>query len=732
VLQRFNIAFWLESIIHSYTQVFFSKNKVLGALLIITTFFDLSLGLTGLLAVIISNILALILGFDSKYISEGSYGFNGLLVGLGLGLFYEPNTAFFVLLVVAMLITVLVTIASSGVLAKYGLPYLSLPFLIGIWTILLASRGFEALGLSQKGVYLLNELYASGEVWLVDTYQWFNASNIPLPILIYLKSLGAILFQFNAFSGIIIAIGLLIHSRISFSLSILSFLVAYYFYLFIGADIDALGYSYIGFNFILSGIALGSFFLVPSKSSYLWAFALIPPMVVTTAAVASLFSFIQVGMYALPFNIVVLSFLYVLKLRFRPNSKPEEVVVQLYSPEKNLYESLNNSKRYLNFKWQAIGLPFFGEWTVSQGHNGSYTHKEEWKEAWDFVITDENKKQYKNEGDYCEDYYCFNKPVLAPGDGVIEKVLSGVEDNKIGESNLNQNWGNTVVIKHGLQLYSQVSHLVNGSIRVQRGDEVKKGDIIGKCGNSGRSPYPHLHFQIQQTPYVGAKTMRYPLSSYLERSQDALAFKFFDYPDENMQIKSIETQKIITSAFHFVPGRKLSFTVNDGQVSKVVSWKVENDMYNNRYLYCPETNSKAYFVNNDTLHYFTLFEGNRDSLLYYFFIGTYKVILSYYNNLKINEQYPLYILAPTGLRYLHDFTAPFFQYMTAQYKLAYLSIDDELSPTKIELKSSAQLMLFGKVKKQIEFKFIIKDSRFDSFIIKTRNSTITAQCTEQV
>ncbi|RLD23304.1 MAG: peptidase M23 [Bacteroidetes bacterium] len=730
MIARFNIVFWFESIIHSYTQVFFSKNKILGVLLIITTFFDFSLGLSGLLAVIISNLLALILGFDRKYISEGSYGFNGLLVGLGLGLFYEPNTAFFVLLVVAMLITVLVTIATSGFLAKYALPYLSIPFLVGIWSVLLASRGFESLGLSQKGVYMLNELYASGEVWLVNTYHWFNESNIPLVVLIYLKSLGAILFQFNALSGIIIAIGLLIYSRIAFSLSILSFLVAYYFYLFIGADIDALGYSYIGFNFILSGIALGSFFLVPSKSSYLWAFALVPPMVVITAAVGSIFSLIQIGMYSLPFNMVVLIFLYVLKLRIKPNSKPEEVAIQLYSPEKNLYERLSNAKRYSNFKWQAIGLPFFGEWSVSQGHKGSYTHKEEWKEAWDFVIMDDDNKQFKNEGDFREDYFCFNKPVLASGDGVIEKVLTGIEDNTIGDSNLHQNWGNSVVIKHGYQLYSQVSHLKEDSIKLKKGDEVKKGDIIGRCGNSGRSPYPHLHFQVQQTPFIGSKTMEYPLSTYLVKKNDTLKFKFFDFPKKDAIIKSVETQKLMTSAFHFVPGRTLTFKVNDGTENKNVTWKVENDMYNNRYLYCSETNSKAFFVNDDTLHYFTLFEGKRDSLLYYFFIGAYKVLLSYYDNLSVKEQYPLHLLAPSGLRYLHDFTAPFFQYMSAQYRLEYISIDDDLSPNKIELHSSANLKLINKITKQIDFKFIIKNSRFASFEIKTNNKTIIAQCTE--
>lgn len=726
--KRVDIGFWVDSILHSYTQIFFSKDKVLGALLIAITFLDLSVGISGLIAVLFSNILVMILGYDRKYIREGSYGFNGLLVGLGLGLFYVPNVAFFVVLAVAMLITVLSTIAISGILAKYGLPYLSIPFLIGIWSILLASRNFEALGLSEKGVYILNELYASGEDWLVNTYHWFNESNIPQAILIYLKSLGAILFQFNALSGLVIAIGLLWYSRIAFSLSILSFLVAYYFYLFIGADIDALGYSYIGFNFILSGIAVGSFFLVPSKGSYLWSFALVPAIVVLTAAIGSLFAIVQLGIYSLPFNVIVIIFLYVLKLRMNPQAEPQEVAVQLYSPEKNLYEKVSNKRRYSNYQQTAIEAPFFGEWYISQGHNGAYTHKEEWKDAWDFVIVDDDAKQFKNQGDYKEDYFCYDKPILAPADGVVENILTGVEDNIIGDSNLNQNWGNSVVIKHGYQLYSQMSHLRDGSIRVKKGDEVKKGDVIGHCGNSGRSPYPHLHFQIQHTPYIGSKTLNYPLSSYLVKENGNWEFKFFDFPNEGDHVKSIDTSKLLSSAYHFVPGRILEFKVTKGANERTVKWEVQNDMYNNTYLYCTQTKSKAYFVNDGTLHYFTLFEGKRDSLLYYFFMGNYKVLLGYYSELKIEDQYPLYLLARNGVLYLHDFTAPFFQYMRAHFTMEFVSINDELSPGEVIMQSRARLSLFNSVQKEMRFTIKIRDAKFMAFEIEIDKTKTIAQC----
>jgi urea transporter len=724
-----NILFFSESIINSYTQIFFSKNRVFGVILIATTFFDPGLGLSGLIAIIVSNLIALWLGFDKSFIREGSYGFNSLLVGLGLGLFYQPNLPFFVILIIAALVTVFLTIIISGVLAKYSLPYLSIPFLFGIWSILLASRSFEALGLSHKGVYLLNELYATGDVWLVAIYEWLNRASMPEPLMIYFKSLGAILFQFNILSGILMAAGLLLFSRIAFSLSLISFITAYYFYQFIGADIDALSYSYIGFNFILSGIALGSFFLVPSKESYLWSIILVPPLVVLTASLGNLFVVFQLGIYSLPFNIVVITFLYVLKLRTKPK-KLEETVVQLYSPEKNLYERVSNKQRYFNYKSEAIGLPVFGEWFISQGHNGEHTHKEGWRHAWDFVMVDKEQQQFKGDGDFREDYLCFGKPVIAPADGVVESVADGIEDNDIGDANLYQNWGNTVVIKHGYQLFSQLSHLKMNSLKVKKGDEVKRGDVIGHCGNSGRSPYPHLHFQIQKTPHVGSKTMEYPISTYLRRTNGDLIFKYFDFPPQEAIVKSIESTKLLTAAFRLIPGKILKFKVTEGGETREVTWEIQSDILNNSYILCQESQSKAYFVNDGQLHYFTFFEGKKNSLLYYFFIAAYKVVLGYYQNLVIEDQYPLYLLASPAKRFLHDLTAPFFQYMSGHFRLEYQTIDDELAPENIKIGSSAELKTFNNTTSVAEFSILIGESRICEFEVRLLNKKIIAICTE--
>ena len=39
------------------------------------------------------------------------------------------------------------------------------------------------------------------------------------------------------------------------------------------------------------------------------------------------------------------------------------------------------------------------------------------------------------------------------------------------------------------------------SVIVQKGQTVKRGDVIAKCGNSGNTTEPHIHFQVQNTAH---------------------------------------------------------------------------------------------------------------------------------------------------------------------------------------------------------------------------------------
>ena len=102
-----------------------------------------------------------------------------------------------------------------------------------------------------------------------------------------------------------------------------------------------------------------------------------------------------------------------------------------------------------------------------------------------------------------EDYYSFGQPVVAPADGTVVTVLDGIEDNRLRQPNaLVHPAGNHLVIQTEAQEYVVLAYLQQGSIRVQMGDEVKEGDLLGLVGNSGGSQVPHLHFYVQDQPDI--------------------------------------------------------------------------------------------------------------------------------------------------------------------------------------------------------------------------------------
>jgi len=203
---------------------------------------------------------------------------------------------------------------------------------------------------------------------LVQIYEWFGNLSLPKPVVVYFRSLGAIFFQFHLLPGIIIALGLLVYSRIAFILSVLGFTSAFLFYNIVGADISELNYAYIGFNFILTAIAVGGFYIVPSKYSFLWVILLIPVTSIILTASNTLFAHFQLSIYSLPFNFVVLFFLYALKFRERSVKKPELISYQHFSPEKNVYYHRNFKYRFGELPGIAFSLPFMGEWIITQGH----------------------------------------------------------------------------------------------------------------------------------------------------------------------------------------------------------------------------------------------------------------------------------------------------------------------------------------------------------------------------
>lgn len=161
-----------------------------------------------------------------------------------------------------------------------------------------------------------------------------------------------------------------------------------------------------------------------------------------------------------------------------------------------------------------VGVPISGEVEIVQGFDGKFTHKGLWRHAIDFqrpaISLDASEMQKSTWG----------TPVYAPMSGIVEIANFNVVDNQFGTANFAENWGNYIVIRLDKGGYLLMAHFRQDSITVGRGFRVSAGDYLGEIGNSGRSPYPHLHMQVQKKPEPGTPTSPFRLANYLTRQQD--------------------------------------------------------------------------------------------------------------------------------------------------------------------------------------------------------------------
>ena len=193
--------------------------------------------------------------------------------------------------------------------------------------------------------------------------------------------------------------------------------------------------------------------------------------------------------------------IFALNISLDKNSKINGLFVKPFE-EGNLPKLERNQTKLI--------LPFKGEWTVFWGGDTKelnyHIENEAQKGAFDIVITDENGKSYKNSGQKNEDYYAFEKELIAPCDAEVVLVVDGINDNKPGELNPIYIPGNTVILKTNNGEYLFFAHFKQNSIVVKQGRKVKKGEILGLCGNSGNSSEPHLHFHLQNVEDMNIAT----------------------------------------------------------------------------------------------------------------------------------------------------------------------------------------------------------------------------------
>ena len=99
-------------------------------------------------------------------------------------------------------------------------------------------------------------------------------------------------------------------------------------------------------------------------------------------------------------------------------------------------------------------------------------------------------------------------PIYATGDGVVESVE---------RSRARRGYGTQILINHGFGYKTRYAHL--NKLHVEKGDTIKRGQLIADMGNTGQSTSPHLHYEV-----IYNRTHVNPIN-YFDKNMSADAYK---------------------------------------------------------------------------------------------------------------------------------------------------------------------------------------------------------------
>ncbi|MEO3776719.1 M23 family metallopeptidase [Micromonospora sp. B11E3] len=203
----------------------------------------------------------------------------------------------------------------------------------------------------------------------------------------------------------------------------------------------------------------------------------------------------------------------------------------------------------------VLSLPFTGLWLARNSparrvpSHGSDLLGERY--AIDFIGVDDHRRTAGTRDwrtflatEPPERFYAFGRPILAPADGVVVDVHDGEVDHAGRRSQLalvpymlgqmerlrqgvGAVAGNYLIIAlRDSDVFVALAHLRAGSIRVAVGEEVRTGQPVADCGNSGNSTQPHVHVQVMDSVDLSvARGVPMAFRHFRERPRGARQFQ---------------------------------------------------------------------------------------------------------------------------------------------------------------------------------------------------------------
>ncbi|MEE2033434.1 M23 family metallopeptidase [Rhodococcus chondri] len=168
--------------------------------------------------------------------------------------------------------------------------------------------------------------------------------------------------------------------------------------------------------------------------------------------------------------------------------------------------------------------------------------------AIDWKRTNDQGEFYTGDKTSNESYVDYGTDILAVADATVVSILDGMEANapgvlpasdpalaaKLTVENVD---GNHVVLDLGDGVYAMYAHMISGSVTVEAGDKVTKGQVLGKLGNTGNANASHLHFQLMDGP------------SLLEADSLPYEFDGFDYEGQVAPQQIADSDNYLSGTF---------------------------------------------------------------------------------------------------------------------------------------------------------------------------------------
>jgi len=588
----------LTAIPKAYANIFFVEHPALGMIFIAATFLYPNIGAAGLLAATCGYLFSRLFHFPQD--NNGIQIFNSLLVGLSLGAFYQLNIYLAAIIILGALLAVLISVSMADGLWRHArLPTLSIPFILVVLVTTPVARRYSSL---TDFIELAKAQFSPFTPWIDG----------------FLSSLGSIFFTPQPIAGLLMFLAVVVSSRFLAAMAFAGYGLGYLAFNLLADNPHPSLVVWTGFNYSLTAIAIAGFYTVPSLAGIMIAMMAVVLSAMMVVATQDFLMLYGLPIMAIPF--VVTTIVTLGALNHRRTLVQPWLAPQPGLPEVN-YERARLAK-VRNGELDSVPLlaPFLGEWEVYQGFNGEHTHREAWRHALDFYMT-EAGKSFQGRGLSLEDYFCFGLPVVSPVHGMVVRAMDALPDNRPGEVDVKNNWGNFILIRLQSGLHVLLAHLRQHSLKVKEGEYITPGKEIAACGNSGRSPQPHIHLQVQNEANLSSPTHNFHLTNVLKRIDNRLLeYQLVATPKEGETVQASKQDDVLAGRLHLPVGRILRYQISaqtdddNNKRSFEIELKVELSLLGQFRLRSSSGASVAFEEINGILAFYDR-QGNKDVVL---------------------------------------------------------------------------------------------------------------------